>query len=177
MLQVKIVNSKLNEYKKVLRIYKESFPTNEKLPMWILRLMSKRKSVDFLAFYDEDVFCGFTYLIHNKNTTFVFYLAIDESIRSKGYGSKILNWIVNDNKGNNIVLNIETVDEKYDNYQQRISRQKFYFKNGFVDTKYKLINSGYIYDVLYKGHNFSKSEYETLVRAFSFGLVREKLIR
>ena len=135
----------------------------------------KRACIDFLAFYDNDIFCGFTYLITNKNTTFILYLAIDNNIRSKGYGSQILNWITN-NKQNNIVLNIESVSDKYDNYKERLSRQKFYLKNGFIDTKYKLIDKDDVYDVLHKGDKFAKSEYEALLRNFSFGLVRKKLV-
>lgn len=174
MLEVRRINKKLREYEKVTEIYKKSFPENEKLPIWLLNIMSKRRCVDFLAFYDENIFCGFTYLITNKNTTFVLYLAIDDSIRSKGYGSQILNWIVN-NKQNNIVLNIETVSDEYDNYEQRVSRQKFYLKNGFVDTKYKIVDKNDVYDVLHKGDDFSKSEYEQLFRDFSFGFIRQKL--
>lgn len=174
MLEVRRINKKLREYEKVTEIYKKSFPENEKLPIWLLNIMSKRRCVDFLAFYDENIFCGFTYLITNKNTTFVLYLAIDDSIRSKGYGSQILNWIVN-NKQNNIVLNIETVSDEYDNYEQRVSRQKFYLKNGFVDTKYKIVDKNDVYDVLHKGDDFSKSEYEQLFRDFSFGVIRQKL--
>lgn len=175
MLEAKIVTSKLKEYEKVLSIYEEAFPKNEKLPKWLLTLMAKRKFVDFLAFYDEGIFCGLTYLIHYKNTCFVLYLAIDRSIRSKGYGTKILNWIVDNNKSNNIVLNIETVDKKYDNYKQRLDRQRFYLKNGFMDTEYKLEEKGDIYDVLYKGKTFVKTEYEELIKKFSYGLAPKKL--
>ena len=121
--------------------------------------MSKRTCVDFLVFYNNNIFRGFSYLIHNNNITFILYLAIDTSIRSKGYGTKILSLISNNKQNNNIILNIETVSNKYVDYKQRLNRQKFYFKNGFVDTKYKLVDSGNIYDVLYKGNNFSKSEY------------------
>ena len=176
MLDVKNINIKLREYKKIAEIYEKSFPDNEKLPMWLLNIMSKRACVDFLAFYDDDIFCGFTYLITYKNTTFVLYLAIDSSIRSKGYGSQILNWII-DNKQENIVLNIESVSDKYDNFKERLSRQKFYLKNGFKDTKYKLIDKSDVYDVLHKGSNFAKLEYEALFRSFSFGLVRKKIIK
>lgn len=175
MLKIKDVTSKLKEYDRVVQIYSDSFPKNEKLPMWLLKVMSKRNSVEFLAFYDNDNFCGFTYLIHNKNITFILYLATDKIIRSKGYGSQILNWIVENHKENCIVLNIETVDDKYANYEERLSRQKFYFKNGFIDTKFKLIDKEDIYDVLYKGNCFSKSEYENLFKKFSFNLVRTKL--
>ena len=174
MLKVKNINTKLSDYKKITEIYMNSFPDNERFPLWFLNIMSKRKCVDYLAFYDKNVFCGFTYLITNKNTTFVLYLATDSSIRSKGYGSQILNWII-DNKEDNIVLNIESVSPKYDNFDERLSRQKFYFKNGFEDTKYKLIDNEDVYDVLYKGNNFSKIEYESIFKVFSFGLVRKKL--
>ena len=101
------------------------------------------------------------------------YLAIDTSIRSKGYGTKILSLISNNKQNNNIILNIETVSNKYVDYKQRLNRQKFYFKNGFIDTKYKLVDSGNIYDVLYKGNNFSKSEYEKLLKTFSFGFIKK----
>ncbi len=153
---------------------KEVFPENEKLPTWLLTLMAKGKNVDFLAFYDDNTFCGFTYLIHYKKTSFVLYLATDKNIRSKGYGRQILNWITNKNEFSNTVLNIETVDEKYDNYEQRLSRQKLYFKNGFVDSGYKIEDKGDIYDVLYKGDVFDKEEYESLIKKFSFGLLPVK---
>ena len=173
MLKVKVVNSRLKEYKNILNLYKESFPKNERLPIWLLNIMSKRTCVDFLAFYDNNIFCGFSYLIHNNNITFILYLAIDTSIRSKGYGTKILNLISNNKQNNSIILNIETVSNKYADYKQRLNLQKFYFKNGFVDTKYKLVDSGNIYDVLYKGNNFSKSEYEKLLKTFSFGFIKK----
>ena len=176
MLKTKNINSKLNEYQQILELYRSAFPENEKLPIWLLNLMSKRKCVDFLAFYDEDVFCGFTYLIHHHQTTFVLYLAINRNVRSKGYGSKILKWI-SDHAQKNIILNIETVWTKYENYNQRLSRQKFYFKNGFSDTQYKMIDNGEKYDVLYKGEHFSTLECEALLKHFSFGFYRKKLSR
>ena len=172
MLKVKVVNSRLKWYKNILNLYKESFPKNERLPIWLLDIMSKRTCVDFLAFYNNNIFRGFSYLIHNNNITFILYLAIDTSIRSKGYGTKILSLISNNKQNNNIILNIETVSNKYVDYKQRLNRQKFYFKNGFIDTKYKLVDSGNIYDVLYKGNNFSKSEYEKLLKTFSFDFIK-----
>lgn len=173
MLKVKVVNSRLKWYKNILNLYKESFPKNERLPIWLLNIMSKRTCVDFLAFYYNNIFCGFSYLIHNNNITFILYLAIDTSIRSKGYGTKILSLISNNKQNNNIILNIETISNKYVDYKQRLNRQKFYFKNGFVDTKYKLVDSGNIYDVLYKENNFSKSEYEKLLKTFSFDFIKK----
>ncbi|WP_455541945.1 GNAT family N-acetyltransferase [Intestinibacter sp.] len=169
MLHTKVVNSKLPEYKKLLSIYDDAFPKDEQFPMLMLRLMAKRKCIDFLAFYDGDVFCGFTYLIHHKNTTFILYLAIDKNIRSKGYGTQILNWIAYNYENHTIVLNIEPVDEKCDNYEQRLSRQKFYFKNGFDSSGYKFHTKDCVFDTLYKGDVFDKEKFEKLIKKFSFG--------
>jgi len=72
--------------KKVKRLFRSAFPAVEKIPFWILRLFSLRKGIDFLSFSDNGVFVGFTYLVSYKRTTFVLYLATDDSLRGKGYG-------------------------------------------------------------------------------------------
>lgn len=36
---------------------------------------------------------GIIYLIHYKDMIFILYLAVNEEIRSKGYGSYLLKWI------------------------------------------------------------------------------------
>lgn len=174
-MQEKIVTRNLPEYGEIIKIYQSAFPQNEKLPMWLLLLMAKRRCAEFYAFYDESIFCGFTYLIHHDKTTFVLYLATETSMRSKGYGKRILQWISEKYSLNNIVLNIESVDKKFDNYEQRLRRQSFYFKNNFQQTNYILDDNGDLYDILYKGSSFSKEEYEKLLKKFSFGFVSPKL--
>jgi hypothetical protein len=42
----------------------------------------------------------------------VLYLAIDDSLRGKGYGSRILSQIKAEKPGQRIVLNIEPLDDK-----------------------------------------------------------------
>jgi hypothetical protein len=109
--------------------------------------------------------------------TFVLYLATDTSVRSKGYGSGILNWITEAFPENYIVLNIETVSENYDNFEQRVKRQKFYFNNRFQDTGYVLYDKTDIYDVLSTNNNFSEDDYRSLFRKFSFGFVTINVAR
>lgn len=108
--------------------------------------MSFRKCVDFYAFYDENIFCEFTYLIHYKKMPFVLYLVTDVSVRLKRYGSGILNWIMEAYHTNYIVLNVETASKNYDNFEQRVKRQKFYFNNGLKNTGYILYDKEDIYD-------------------------------
>ncbi len=52
--------------------------------------MSKLWNTEFLGFYDGNTLCGFTYLAHNSKIVFVMFLAVDKALRSKGYGSAIL---------------------------------------------------------------------------------------
>ncbi len=155
-MREELVTTKLPDYPHLIEIYKNSFPQSEKIPMWLLLIMTKRKCVEFLAFYDENTFCGFTYLIHNDRTTFILYLATDKKVRSKGYGKKILQSISDKYSFNNIVLNIETVDKESDNYEQRLRRQNFYLNNDFKQAGFKIYDKKNIYDVLYKGTSFSK---------------------
>ena len=171
MLRVEKVTRKTKDYRRVLREYEISFPKNERIPNWLLLWMSYRKSVDFLAFYDHGMFCGFCYLIHDQNITFIIYLATNSTLRSKGYGSKMLDWIAENTKGT-ILLTMEEVDEKYDNYRQRVRRRAFYLKNGYQDTKLKVRERGEIYHIFSRRGNFSKQDYQQLIKKLSFGWMK-----
>ncbi|MBO1307972.1 GNAT family N-acetyltransferase [Enterococcus sp. 669A] len=174
MLTVKNITRQLPEYAKIFDIYKNSFPEEEQMPVWLLRLFARRKRVEFLAFYDQGVFCGFTYLVHSEKLTFIFYLATDPDQRSQGYGSKILSWIQEKYQDRGVVLTIETVDPAAENYQQRLRRQQFYFKNNFHDTGHKVKEYGVLYDVLANTPNFVFSDYQALLKYFSFGFYSVK---
>ena len=64
------VSRNLDEYIKIKELIQTAFPENERLPMWLLLLTSKRKCVDFLAFYDDDRFCGVTYTVKTEKMVF-----------------------------------------------------------------------------------------------------------
>ncbi|EPI00543.1 acetyltransferase, GNAT family [Enterococcus faecalis 13-SD-W-01] len=176
-MRVKIVTQDLPEYERVIKTYQTAFPKNEKLPVWFLMAMARKKEVDFYAFFDQEEFCGFAYLIHQNKTTFVYYLAIEESKQSKGYGKKILDWICKEFPENTVMLNIEQVAERFENYPQRVRRQEFYFRNGFKAADYIFNEDGDTYDILYKGNYFSKEDYLKVMKMFSFDTHSSKLER
>ena len=93
MLVDKTFSRKLYEYKDVCYLMRTVFPQNEQIPMWLLRVLAFRKNVDFRAFYDDDQFCGVLYTVEDNKYIFVLYLAVNDRIRSKGYGTKILDWL------------------------------------------------------------------------------------
>jgi GNAT superfamily N-acetyltransferase len=173
-MKYKKVSRKLGNYNEIVDLYTKSFPSNERLPFWLITLLAKRKCADFFAFYDNECFCGITYLIYYKNLTFIFYLAVNTSIRSKGYGSRILQWIEKYKKNNDIILCIEPIEES-DNYEQRVQRLKFYQKNGYVQTGYQIMD-GEPFELLFKGKKFSDNMYHKLIKNFSFGFISKKII-
>lgn len=159
MLTAKKVSSDLPNYAKFVSTYKESFPLNERWPVPVLRLYGSRRGSHLIAFYDEEVFCGLTYLVHLDDIVYIFYLAVNPDLRSAGYGSQILAWVKSKFPTSKISLIVETVDESFPDYEQRLKRQEFYEKNGFYKTNCKIKKFGTEYEILSNHLHFSFDEY------------------
>ena len=124
MLVDKTFSRKLYEYKDACYLMRTAFPPNEQIPTWLLRVLAFRKNVNFRAFYDDDQFCGVLYTAEDNKYIFVFYLAVNDRIRSKGYGTKILDWL-KQNTEKIIVLNVEAINPSAENALQREKRISF----------------------------------------------------
>lgn len=135
----------------------------------VIVITFKRKCVDFSAFYDNDSFCGLTYSISSNKMTFLLYLAVNDKVRSKGYGSEILSCLKKSVPENTIVFNVEKPNTNVDNNEQRIKRIIFYLKNGFQQTDYELVDGSEIYSVLASDKNFSLEDYKSIMKKLSFG--------
>lgn len=127
---------------------KTAFPKAEQMPLWLLRFMAFFPFVHFWAMYDGDTFCGTLYTIEDKKYVFILYLAVNEDVRSNGYGSRILEYVKETAKGKEIVLNIEYPDENAENIEQRMRRAAFYATNGIVDTGHSFWEAGVKYAIL-----------------------------
>lgn len=75
---------------KVKELYFSAFPKDEQLPYWMMKLLSRKKSADFYSIYDKNDFVGLAYVATYKDTAYLFFFAIDEKQRGKGYGSAFL---------------------------------------------------------------------------------------
>lgn len=148
-LTEKVVTPKLKDYKEISEFMQRVFPKEEFMSMWMLNLLSKLKKFNFSAFYDEDLFVGILFTIDLKDTLFVFYIAVNDKIHSKGYGSKLLQLLFDKYPKKSVSLFIETMDNKTaDNYEQRIKRLAFYERNGFIHTGIKAGFKTPFYDIL-----------------------------
>lgn len=168
-LTTKRVSGKLPEFPRIKKLLKESFPKNERFPLSLLLMRALRTDVDFLAYYDEGAFCAISYSARTKNTLFVLYIAVDESLRSKGYGSLILSHLARLADGRQITLNIEAPDPSAENNGQRLKRMDFYSRNGFSDTGYRLIEKSLTHAVLCNREDFLPAEYVRALRKLSCG--------
>ena len=154
------------EYNKIKKIYFEAFPKEERIPLYFLKLKSKKENIDFLNIYDEETWIGFIYIVSYKDISFISFLAIDKSFRGKGYGSKVLKNIIEKYKNNRIILNIEEIDVNADNYMQRLKRKKFYEKNGFKDNNLKIKEVKIMYEMMYYKDKVSRNEYDKIMEYF-----------
>ncbi len=137
-LTEKDLSKKLTNYQEICAFMKRVFPKEELMAMWLIRLLTLKKNYDFKVYYDNELFVGILFTIESDDTVFVFYLAVNDKIHSKGYGSRLLNILFDKYPDKSITLFIETMDDTNAlNYDQRIKRLSFYERNGFAHTGIK----------------------------------------
>lgn len=113
-----------------------------------LLFTSVRKAINFLEFYNGDLFIGFSHFVKTRDMIFITYITINDEIRPKGYRSKILTYIKENNPTSPVSLNIETLDDNTSNKEQRIKRVAFCERNGFKLLKYTVSEGKDIFSIM-----------------------------
>ena len=163
--KVKIRNTEIK------RIYFEAFPKKERMPFPMMVIMSKLWNTQFFSFYDDDIPCGFTYLASNTKIVFVMFFAVDESLRSKGYGSLILQQLKNKYPDKKIIISIEPCDDNALDIDLRKRRKSFYMRNGYNETGYMMKLNGVVQEIIITNGEFVKREFCSFFVLYSFGSV------
>lgn len=159
----------------VKHIYFRSFPKNERMPFPIMVAMSKLWNTDFLSFYDKETLCGLIYLAIAKNLAFVMFLAVDESLRSRGYGSTILREVEKKYPDKKIIISIEPCNADALDIDVRKRRKAFYQNNGYTETGYMMKLNGVVQEIIIKNGVFSKNEFLRFFVLYSNGTVWPKI--
>lgn len=167
----------IKKNKKVTKLYNEAFPKDERIPIWLLKILVRKNKAKFYGIYDNEKFVGLVYNIFYKDIVFVFYLAIDKGTREQGYGTKVLDSIKQKYKNSRIILCIEPVDENSDNYEQRVKRKNFYLKNEFEDSNYIIKERNIIYEMLYYNENVALQEFEEMMKNYFGKMLYEKFYK
>ena len=165
-LQVeKVIKSKRK--REIKDIYISSFPKEERMPFILMLGMSYLWNTEFLSFYEGDVICGIIYMATMGKQTFIMFFAVDEKIRAKGYGSRILSKVQALHPHNKLIVSIEPCDKDNANYEQRIRRKIFYSRNGYAETGYYIKLGGQKQEILIKNGTFNKRRFTSFLMLYS----------
>ena len=98
------------------------FPANER---WGLEavLCDQTGISEMLSFFDGEIFCGFVIMLHLDNYSLFIFFAIEDALRSHGYGSEALRLIHERMPERTIMVDIEREAPGADNNEQRRRRK------------------------------------------------------
>lgn len=126
-----------------LDIYINSFPSNERHPIEIIKeRINKQKSVLYVGIEDHKVNCfALIWNLQESNFTLLDYFAVEEKQRNKGIGAQFYNFLINEIRKLDrlLILEVEKPEDEFD--ISKINRIQFYLKNKtqiLKDTPYIL---------------------------------------
>ena len=111
----------------------------------------------------------------NRKMIFIMFLAVDESLCTKGYGSAILKEIKNRYPDKKIMVSIEPCDDSAPDIEVRKRRKAFYRKNGYGETGYMIKLSGVVQEIMITNGDFGKKEFLLFFIFYSNGTVWPKI--
>ena len=159
MLYMKPIVDAPDDYTKAKVLYYRSFPKNERRPFPELA-ENRLGNTEVVCFYDNNTFVGMACLLNGSAISHIIYIAIDESLRGHGYGSKALELLHKSNSEKRIMVDIEVPDISAENNEQRIMRKKFYLRAGYEETPVKYEWRGEKYEILSYRGQISQAEYD-----------------
>lgn len=169
------------EKKKMKKLYLSAFPPEERPAFMVLMRRLNKPFVDCYSIYSKNEWAGFTYVVSYNRLSYVFFLAISDNQRGRGIGSQAIRELKRIYKNQTLLLAIEEVDERYDNYTQRVSRRNFYERNGLNYYGYKIVEGSVTYDALSTDDNFDADDYRRLFVRYAgrllAGLLKTKMYK
>ncbi|SOD13775.1 Ribosomal protein S18 acetylase RimI [Fibrobacter sp. UWB16] len=167
MLQYFEVTKKSPWLPQVKALYESAFPANERIP--IKHLLDDKIKREFWAFFGKEdgesgaapKFCGFSNSITHGSITNIVYFAVVPELRSRGYGSQILQVIREQHPDTRIVVDIEVEEDSKDaeELERRNRRRDFYQRNGFEASPVDYVWQGEHYRLLSAGGSVTEKEF------------------
>lgn len=159
---INLVYIDINEFKeKISSDYLEIFPEEERKPIELIEKSYQNGYIKIIKIMHQETLVGFMTLNRVKENGYVIleYFAILPQFREKGFGTKALQLLIEQEKNHNgIFVEIEKVglgkDEKENQFRKR--RQQFYEKLGFKKLNFDL----FLFDVIYEPYLFSNVDME-----------------
>ncbi|MGI5894661.1 MAG: GNAT family N-acetyltransferase [Candidatus Merdivicinus sp.] len=158
MLVKRLIDMQSEDWNRMKALYVQSFPEEERSPLELLTDDMTGIS-EILGFYEDDRFCGFACMLIALGIAHIIYIAIEETERGSGYGSRALEQIRQRYPGHRIVVDMEEVLPDVPNFVQREKRQRFYLRNGYAFCPVSYEWRGDKYRILSQGGSVSEQEF------------------
>ncbi len=162
------LSADMDNYDQVVALQTTAFPPEECWSMEEILQLIESPHILYKTFWEGDQLDAIMFYNVGQTMVYLFYLAVEERLRSRGYGARLLRWIADAYPEHSIVLNIESPGVGADNEEQRLRRRAFYERNGFHTIETRLYDDTGLYDILSTG-GFDGSEYMTLIDELGFG--------
>ena len=157
-------------------LYERAFPENERRPFDEM-IREPTSFLEPLAIWDGAQCVGLACLLNGDKISHIIYLAIEDSLRGRGYGSAALATIHAAKPGRRIMVDIERDSAAASNRTQRQKRKQFYLRNGYSETPVRYRWRGEDYEILVYGGALSRADYKGFWKsldALDGGQSREK---
>ncbi len=167
-MNIRLINIKhdMQHLEKIRALYNSAFPENERAPFEKLLRKAGKKNINFFSCFCGDSWAGLLYVVNCFDMSYIFYFAVDESMRGKGIGTAVLKAAQKKYAGRRFFLAVEEVDRKYENYSQRLSRLHFYKRAGFKRSGQKMQEGNVIYELMGVGGKVDNKGYRRLIKSF-----------
>lgn len=173
-LRIEEIHGNESYIHEIKKLYNRNFPMDERIPFGrLIRMLSDTKIM--YAWFDDNTLIGLSVVFLYKDLVYLAYLVTEEKYRDHGYGSKILKELETMFQGHRIVLDMEQLDDKADNAEERRSRRDFYIRNGFKGTGYWYCFFHVNYELLSYGGIVTGKEYHDLI-VEHWGKIAEKAV-
>ena len=161
MLQAVEITKNSKDLNTIKALYESAFPENERVDFRFILANSEPddEAFEILAVYDGALFVGFVITLNAGDISHILYFAVNDKLRSKGYGSEILQSVHTSRPGQRFIADVEKPDDTSSNNEQRKKRIRFYDRNGYQksEVEYRWNEEDY-FILSYKG-GVSKEEY------------------
>lgn len=151
-----------SDIKHVKHLFEHAFPKEERPPF---KILYDNHNHTIYTVSNEKEFVGFYDLIIFKDLLYIFFLAIKKKYRGQGYGSKIINHLLQRYKNKKIFLLAEEDGDEYSDNQIRIKRLNFYSKNGLQKSNIIIDEFGVKY-ILLSNKPTSSDEFLKIMRYY-----------
>ena len=172
MLKIKKAFPGTNTFQKVKDLYFASFPADEQLPFGRIALLSILKpSVDLLAYYDGETFCGFSFTVRSGKYLYINFFAVEPSLRSHGYGAKMFQ-LLRETFPGAALCEVKAPIADTETYDLDVRRMQFWQSNGvdFFGNEYAITNPhGVKYYIGATEAPFDRIAYRGIFDHLSFG--------